>query len=133
LQTSLLVLGLLLTANDDSLAPWGTNRHASDVPKREVREISAPRAENALVQDGTTLARRLEDADARRQGDHEFLGTWKNLASASSAGPHGSVTLERDLRRLDGEALKWGHEKVVASGLESVGSSTQSFVIDVRP
>jgi hypothetical protein len=53
LQTSLLVLGLLLTANDDSLAPWATNRHASDVPKRDVREISARQAEYALVQGGT--------------------------------------------------------------------------------
>lgn len=44
-----------------------------------------------------------------------------------------AVTLERDLRRLDGEALKWGTEKVISSGTEAVGSSTQSFVIDVGP
>ncbi len=44
-----------------------------------------------------------------------------------------AVTLERDLRRLDGEALKWGVEKIVSSGTETVGSSTQSFVIDVQP
>jgi hypothetical protein len=43
------------------------------------------------------------------------------------------VTLERDFRRLDAEALKWGIEKVVSSGTETVGSSTQSFVIEVHP
>ena len=42
-----------------------------------------------------------------------------------------AVTLQRDLRRLDGEALKWGVEKIVASGTEKVGSATQSFVVDV--
>ena len=44
-----------------------------------------------------------------------------------------SVTLERDVRRLDEEALKWGIEKVVSSGTETVGSATQSFVIAVGP
>lgn len=43
------------------------------------------------------------------------------------------VTLEREKRRLDGESLKWGVEKIVSSGTETVGSSTQSFVIDVGP
>jgi len=43
------------------------------------------------------------------------------------------VTLERELRRLDGEVLKWGNEKVVSAGTETVGSTTQTFVIDVRP
>jgi hypothetical protein len=44
-----------------------------------------------------------------------------------------SVTLDHDVRRLDGEALKWGIEKVVSSGAETVGSATQSFTIEVRP
>jgi hypothetical protein len=44
-----------------------------------------------------------------------------------------AVTLQRDLRRLDGEALKWGVEKIISSGKEMVGNSTQRFVIDVRP
>jgi hypothetical protein len=43
------------------------------------------------------------------------------------------VTLHRELRRLDGEALKWGVEKVVSSGRETVGTSTQRFFIDVSP
>jgi hypothetical protein len=44
-----------------------------------------------------------------------------------------AVTLERDLRRLDEEALKWGIEKVLSSGPERVGSDAQRFVIDVEP
>lgn len=44
-----------------------------------------------------------------------------------------SVTLQRDQRRLDGDALKWGVEKIIATGTEAVGNSTQKFVIDVQP
>jgi hypothetical protein len=44
-----------------------------------------------------------------------------------------SATLERDARRLDEAALKWGVEKVVSSGTEAAGTASQSFVIDVRP
>jgi hypothetical protein len=44
-----------------------------------------------------------------------------------------AVTLERDLRRLDEAALKWGIEKVVSTGTETVGTATQRFVIEVDP
>ena len=44
-----------------------------------------------------------------------------------------SVTLEHEVRRLDEEALKWGIEKVISSGTETVGSATQSFNIEVAP
>jgi hypothetical protein len=44
-----------------------------------------------------------------------------------------SATLERDVRRLDEAALKWGVEKVVSSGVETAGSATQRFVIEVNP
>jgi hypothetical protein len=44
-----------------------------------------------------------------------------------------SVTLERDVRLLDQEPLKWGIEKVVSSGTETAGSAVQSFVIEVQP
>jgi hypothetical protein len=39
--------------------------------------------------------------------------------------------LEREQQRLDEEALKWGLEKVVSSGTVTVGSASQSFVIEV--
>ena len=41
------------------------------------------------------------------------------------------VTLERDQHGLDEAALKWGIEKVVSSGTCTVGSASQSFVVDV--
>lgn len=44
-----------------------------------------------------------------------------------------SVTLERDARRLDEAALRWGIEKVISSGTERVGRASQSFTIEVTP
>jgi hypothetical protein len=44
-----------------------------------------------------------------------------------------AATLEHDIRRLDGEALKWGIEKVTSSGTEIVGRAVQRFSIEVRP
>jgi hypothetical protein len=44
-----------------------------------------------------------------------------------------SVTLERDLRRLDEEVLKWGNEKVLASGKQTVGGCSQKFTLEVSP
>jgi hypothetical protein len=44
-----------------------------------------------------------------------------------------AVALEREVRRLDEAALKWGIEKVVATGTETVGNATQRFVIAVGP
>jgi hypothetical protein len=38
---------------DDSLAPWGTNRHPTDVPKRHVEEIAAGRHTYSVRQGGT--------------------------------------------------------------------------------
>jgi hypothetical protein len=43
------------------------------------------------------------------------------------------VTLERERRGLEEAALKWGIEKIIASGTERVGTVTQSFVVDVGP
>jgi hypothetical protein len=44
-----------------------------------------------------------------------------------------AATLERDARRLDEEALKWGIEKVISTGTETAGRATQSFIIEVGP
>ena len=44
-----------------------------------------------------------------------------------------SVKLERDVRRQDEGGLKWGIEKVVSSGTETVGSATQTFIVEVGP
>jgi hypothetical protein len=42
-----------------------------------------------------------------------------------------SVTLHHDKRVLDEEALKWGIEKVISAGRETIGSATQRFDIEV--
>jgi hypothetical protein len=44
-----------------------------------------------------------------------------------------AVTLMRDVRRLDEEALMWGIEKVVSSGTEAAEPARQRFVIEVSP
>jgi len=42
-----------------------------------------------------------------------------------------TVTLEKEERRLDEATLKWGNEKVLSSGIETVGTASQRFAIDV--
>ncbi|MBI3862531.1 MAG: hypothetical protein HY290_11615 [Planctomycetia bacterium] len=42
-------------------------------------------------------------------------------------------TLDRPLHRLDEADLKWGREKILASGTESYGKAKQTFVIEVAP
>jgi hypothetical protein len=43
-----------------------------------------------------------------------------------------TVTLDREVRRLDEKALVWGNEKVLSTTTERVGTTTQKFVIDVQ-
>ncbi len=42
-----------------------------------------------------------------------------------------AAAIDREVRKLDDSALKWGQEKIVSTTTEKVGSTTQSFVIDV--
>ena len=44
-----------------------------------------------------------------------------------------TVTIDRDVRKLDEATLKWGQEKIVSQTTERVGSASQPFVIDVNP
>jgi hypothetical protein len=44
-----------------------------------------------------------------------------------------AVTLERERRKLDPAALQWGIEKSVDSGVETVGTAKQRFVIETAP
>ncbi len=68
-------------------------------------------------------------ADDRR-GDRPLSGTPDRAGTAEVVV---TATLERDARRLDEAALKWGVEKVVSSGTEAAGRASQRFVVDVRP
>jgi hypothetical protein len=43
-----------------------------------------------------------------------------------------TLTLEREVRKLDGNVLSWGNEKVVSQGMEKVGAATQKFTIVVE-
>jgi hypothetical protein len=42
-----------------------------------------------------------------------------------------TVTLDRQVRRLDEAILRWGNEKVLSVDTERVGVATQNFIIDV--
>jgi hypothetical protein len=44
-----------------------------------------------------------------------------------------SATIERQVRKLDDNALGWGGEKVVSTTTETLGPVTQKFVIEVGP
>jgi hypothetical protein len=43
-----------------------------------------------------------------------------------------TVTIERQVRKLDESKLIWGQEKILSEGMERVGEATQKFVIDVQ-
>jgi hypothetical protein len=43
-----------------------------------------------------------------------------------------AVTLERDLRSLDPGQLQWGVERIMDTGVESIGTANQAFVIDAQ-
>ncbi len=67
---------------------------------------------------------KIDEATGRMSGIPDAVGKSEVVVA---------VKLEGNLRRLDEEALKWGVEKVVSTAVETVGNSTQSFVIDVGP
>ena len=53
--------------------------------------------------------------------------------AAGSAEVAESVTLDREIRKLDEGQLKWGNEKVISTTAERVGAQTQTFTIEVAP
>jgi hypothetical protein len=70
--------------------------------------------------------------------------TWLNLNSdtgALSGTPDAAgkfvvevtVTIDRQVRKLDEGVLGWGNEKVLSTSTERVGSASQRFVIEVSP
>jgi len=44
-----------------------------------------------------------------------------------------AVTLERDQRGLDPGQLQWGVERITDTGVETMGTANQTFVIDTQP
>ncbi len=50
---------------------------------------------------------------------------------SSRTGVAVTVTIDRQVRKLDEAVLRWGNEKVLSVNTERVGTATQDFVIDV--
>ena len=42
-----------------------------------------------------------------------------------------TAVIDREVREIDETLMKWGRERVVSTGIERVGTATQSFVIEV--
>jgi hypothetical protein len=94
----------------------------------------------------------------RQVGGHESAGFWdvEKLQFALAKGPDWlkidaatgllsgtppaagafevevTATLEREVRKLDPDILSWGNEKVLSTGMERVGTATQSFTVTVE-
>src|SRR3954447_23289710 len=101
---------LLGTAPDDALAPWGSNHHPTDAPKRFVREITDGGAEYVVVQGGTMDGRNcrspqgvwepFEQAwDPNRSGRLENVGETGVVNPWLSNGQNGFRSLDRIVAR----------------------------------
>jgi hypothetical protein len=44
-----------------------------------------------------------------------------------------TVTIDREVRKLDERALSWGQEKMLSTGRQRVGAATQTFTLEVAP
>ena len=44
-----------------------------------------------------------------------------------------TVTIDREVCKLDERALSWGHEKTLATTTQRVGIASQAFTIEVAP
>src|SRR5580700_2141013 len=75
LTCALILPGLTL---DDGLAPWASNHHPTDVPKRHVQEISNGTARYAVVQNGTMDGRNCRSPQGVWQ---PFEQTWESNRS----------------------------------------------------
>ena len=78
--TALLTWAVLLLGQtkEDSLAPWASNHHPTDVAKRHVQEIDAGRVEYVVVQTGTMDGRNCRSPQGVWQ---PFEQTWESNRS----------------------------------------------------
>jgi hypothetical protein len=44
-----------------------------------------------------------------------------------------TATIDREVRKLDEQALRWGQEKTLSTNTERVGTATQSFTLEIAP
>ncbi len=77
---TLLPLSILLLCQTpkDTLAPWSSNRHASDVTKTHIQEITSPRASYVVIQHGTMDGRNCRSPQGVWQ---PFEQTWESNRS----------------------------------------------------
>ena len=78
LSTLLILVSLFIETTDDSLAPWATNHHPTDVPKQETHELTSGRADYIVVQAGTMDGRNCRSPQGVWQ---PFQQTWESNRS----------------------------------------------------
>jgi hypothetical protein len=71
----LILLLLPFTAGDEGLAPWGKDRHPTDVPRRHVQEINGGRVDYTVTQAGTMDGRNCRSPQGVWQ---PFEQTWES-------------------------------------------------------
>jgi hypothetical protein len=76
--TLLVLVSLLIEPTDNALSPWAANHHPTDVPRREVHELTAERAEYVIVQAGTMDGRNCRSPQGVWQ---PFEQTWESNRS----------------------------------------------------
>ena len=76
--TLLTCVFLLAATPDDTLAPWASNHHPTDVPKQQIEEITAGRAEYPIVKHGTMDGRNCRSPQGVWQ---PFRQTWESNRS----------------------------------------------------
>jgi len=103
-----------------------TNRSLGDLSSRMVDglqtsgyfDIEKPRY--TLAQGPTWL--RIDESTGVLSGTPDVSGSIDVVAT---------VTIDRQVRKLDEAVLRWGVEKVLSTEAEHVGAATQKFIIDV--
>jgi hypothetical protein len=95
-----------------------SSRMAGDQQTSGYFDIEKPRF--ALTQGPAWL--RIDEATGVLSGTPDMLGK----ADAAV-----TVTIDRQVRKLDEAVLRWGNEKILSVNTERVGAATQKFAIDV--
>jgi hypothetical protein len=78
MRTLLAAVVLLATPDEAPPAPWGANRHASDVPKKHVEELSAARHAYVVQQGGTMDGSNCRTPVGVGMSDKTIEYTWES-------------------------------------------------------
>src|SRR5271166_263820 len=72
------LISLLAATTDDALAPWASDHHPTDVPRRHVQEIKSGKTSYTIVQGGTMDGRNCRSPQGVWQ---PFEQTWESNRS----------------------------------------------------